>query len=198
MSTYRPVAENIKSFYHASSSFIKFGMILREPIERIHSAYHYAPNLCNHSTNTTSFQLYVVNMLAGSDPCDLLRSTDYPNQLQSFFDHFSPSQFTIYTYQDIISPEKGPDHITALWHRLGLPGADPPQSEHKNSDSMEASLEDELEPAVMLSFKAFLARTVDAEAVARVLTQKTERPILAGYDGAGDMESVAKWLTDTW
>lgn len=197
-STVYPVAENIKSYYQESSSLIKFGMILRDPIERIHSAFYFIGNIreCPLLSNI-SFKQYVVHMLSGSDPCNLLRSTDYPKQLESFFDHFSPSQFTIYTYQDIISPEKGPAHVIALWRRLGLPSADPPKAEDANP-TQHASLEDDLDTDVMVSFKAFIARTVDAEAVAKVLTQKKERPILAGYDGAGDMESVAKWLTDRW
>jgi len=207
--------ERIQAFYADQSSQVKFGVILRNPIKRMHSAFHFwkqgqGAELCSREDIEVEFQQYVTGMLAGVDPCGLLRSTDYAAQLQRYFDLFKPSQFTILLFKQISAPEENESTaISDLWQRLGLQGVPkiwdnettdvgaPPEAPHINENS-HPPLEEDLDVDTLAALELNISNTIGADGIAKVLTATDEMPLLAEYGGMDDVESVVQWIESNW
>jgi len=197
-------AQRINTFYGDKASQIKFGVIVRNPIARMLSAYHY--NLMQRDANIYychdvakgDFKDYVLRTIAGDDPCGLLSTGDYAKQLKEYFSVFSPSQFTIYPFKDIGS-EVGADSLSVkdTWDMLGLAGG-VPKVKHWNANKHPNAFS-ELGDDVMLQLINYVHTTMGARHVAEVLLSKSDqRPRLIGYTGTWELESVEQWLQANW
>jgi len=200
-------AERIQAFYGDQSSQIKFGVILRDPIKRMHSAFHFwkqgqGKQLCSREDIDVEFQDYVLRMLdqyAPADPCDLLYSGDYAVQLQRYFEVFDASQFSVFLFKQVVAPvDNSSTVISDLWQRLGLQGEDvPPEAPHVNVND-HPSLHEELDANTLVALESHLSLSQGAEKLATMLTTAEEMPMLAEYVGEGDIGSVVTWIKDNW
>lgn len=202
------VPTRLKQFYGELSARVMFAAILRNPIDRMHSAFHYYRNSPWHSkqcpqTHSASFKAYVQGVIAGRDPCMFLQTGDYATQLRSFFAAFNPSQFTISLFKAVVDPSESYPEIRDVWRRLGLHGVEqtPLMMEHANSGSHRKLWED-LDNATMLALQQHVDTTLPVEALAQVLLSPQAAalagPILVGYKGKYDQASVTDWIKKSW
>lgn len=193
----------IRAHYGEQSSNVKFGVILRNPLNRMHSAFHFwkrglGRGLCAEEQIGVTFEVYVRGILLGSDPCNIVTIGHYAAQLQGYFNVFSPSQFTIMLYQQITAPQDNVSVVISdLWDGLGLQGGGPPQVVHANSQP-HPTLEQDLDASTLEALKAYIDSDRLAHRLAELLTVTQQKPTLAGYSGPGDQASVAPWIQANW
>lgn len=200
-------AERIEAFYGAQSSKIKFGVILRDPLHRAHTYFHWLIKLSRdaHCTGPTcggclspDFQTYVQGVLSnGSDPCLAFSTGDYVRQLQKWLDTFSPSQFTMFLFNDLVKHGAG---VAELWDKLGLEDTkEPVEIRHANKND-HRSLEEELDPWTLKSIQAHLEETMGVRQVVLELLKRDQKPTLIGYNISGNFTpySVRQWLQNGW
>jgi len=195
----KAVPERMSRYYGEHGSRVKFGVLLRDPLKRMQSAFyfwkhHFGRPLCESMYIDVSFQEYVQGILKGKDPCNVLTGGDYHEQLWGYFKWFKPTQFTIFLFGHIAKPpENRSSAISDLWQSLGLQGGPPPEVEHANSaGSSHPSLEKDLDPGTLTAIKAHINKTMGHHRLAGLLAGT--KATLARYSGSGDESSVAQWL----
>lgn len=191
----------MREYYGERASQITFAVILRDPLARMHSAFHFYQNQnwCEQKHLDGGFEKYVNGVLQGNDPCKLLIDGNYTEQLQRYFGVFTPAQFNIIPFKEIVSPRDGSATvISALWQKLGLKGGAAPRVQYVHVNRHPA-LEKELGASTLAAIRAHIADTMGSNHVARLVTRGGSRPTLLGYAGdGGDPNSVAAWLTASW
>lgn len=221
--SYVQAPQRIKQFYGGQSPQIKFGVILRDPLRRAHSAFHwYKDVISKHASHqvgcagpvcgqclSPSFKTYVLGVIRyGADPCTLFHSNlaetgwhggagDYAVQLKHYFEVFSPSQFTVFLFKDMIKNGLG---IPELWRRLGLEGQlAPPEVTHTN-EHHHSSLEEDLDSETLVAIRKHIEKTMSLDDLVKLLIQTSDKPHLVGYNMAKkfSLVSVKMWLNTGW
>lgn len=212
------VPGRMRMFYGEQSSKVKFGVILRDPLLRMHSAFWYYKNglgrkLCAREEIDVSFQEYVVGVLAGRDPCGITFIGYYAQQLQRYMMLFSPSQFTIMLFKQIVEPATGGmTVINDLWENLGLHRGEPTVVEYHNTQEKphqpallgflpHPALHEDVDANTLAQLQAHMlnsSKTVGAEHLADLFVSLEQKPTLARYSGPWDKTSIAEWIRANW
>lgn len=204
--------QQMKLFYEEQSSEIKFGVVLRDPLHRAHTAFHWmvwmqvlqgddqcAGPRCP-ACLSPDFQAYVHGVINnGSDPCRLFAQGNYAPQLHKWFDAFSPSQFSIFLFNDLVKHGTG---VAELWQKLGLKITEESVTiPHINkNERKKKTLEEELNPSTLISIQAHIEKTMGINQLVLELVNKVPKPTLAGYNASGNFspQSVKQWLQNGW
>jgi len=200
----------MQEFYGGQSTQLKFGIILRNPLDRMLSEFHFFKNglgriLCSPEEISVDFKTYVKNMMAGSDPCGLGTDSDYGAQLSNWFKMFSPSQFTIFLFKQVVAPENGRALIVSdLWEDLGFSEREPPAVQIFNVVPHQ-SLDDELDADTKADLQQFI-NTQYRDTLVDMLATAVEKPGLARFSDRFDPleghlwnpDAIRTWLETGW
>lgn len=213
------VPERMRMFYGDQSDAVKFGVVLRNPLHRMHSAFWYFKNglgrpLCVRKDIDVSFQEYAIGVLAGQDPCGLVHLAHYAAQLEEYMKVFSPPQFTIMLFKQITEPPaESMTVINDLWESLGLQRGLPTAvvkenmyeeepTEKKQLGSLpHPALQDDLDANTLVQLQAYMETTVGADELAEFLgtfISADQKPTLARYSGPWDKAPLAEWIEANW
>jgi len=211
--------QRIQHFYGSQNNRVKFGLILRDPLHRAHSAFHFYKDVITKASMYStcggpycgeclhpSFQVYVLGVInAGSDPCALFHSKpteegyqggggDYAVQLQRYFKVFSPSQFTIFLFKNLTLG------VMDLWARLGLEVSVLPPVIHNNGHS-HVSLEEDLDNVTIAAIEEYINKKLGIDELVSTLIDGPQKPRLVGYldnQEEDSAESVKDWIQAGW
>lgn len=197
--------ERIRASYAEQSSKVKFGVIMRDPLLRAHSSFHYWKRgvgryLCDREFIEVEFSAYVKgHLLNGGDPCGLMKAGDYSVLLERYFKEFNASQFTIFPFKQLTQPARNDSTaFRDLWHSLGLAGDAEEPEPVRGNDQPHPSLQDDLDADTLSALEAHIAETMPVSKLATLLSASEQKPTLAGYKGDLYQESIAAWLQENW
>eukprot|EP00421_Protoceratium_reticulatum_P010498 CAMPEP_0168400584 /NCGR_PEP_ID=MMETSP0228-20121227/22673_1 /TAXON_ID=133427 /ORGANISM="Protoceratium reticulatum, Strain CCCM 535 (=CCMP 1889)" /LENGTH=362 /DNA_ID=CAMNT_0008414129 /DNA_START=83 /DNA_END=1168 /DNA_ORIENTATION=+ len=203
------VPQRMKAFYGDQTHRLKIALIVRNPVGRIHSAFHFynsearagqswAQCVCQQkgSNGCTDFKGYVEGLMKieHNDPCYFVNRSDYSHQLDVFLQVFAPSQFTVFSLTSISDPSSGRSRAAqAVWTSLGLSG-EAPVVAHINGGH-HASIEQDLGPTVLEQFKSYINDRAGPYGLAKTLVDKGIK--LFGFQ-SNEYLAVAQHLGQTW
>jgi len=199
------VPGRIQQFYGHHSHRIKFASILRNPVSRIHSVFHFyetghgTPWKMPHCEEYISrgFTSYVQKFINGDDPCKFLSDSEYHKQFESFMAFFNASQFLTIPMLEVVAPPNGATSSganVAVLESLGV-HAKPAEITHLNAYS-HSSLEEVLGKTSFEELQSYVDKRVDATKVAKVHVHYGIK--MYGYDGPQDVAALAEYLKRSW
>lgn len=201
----------IQERYQDLSRRLKFVVILRNPLERMQSAfYHGQAGYHKDWYFDITFEQYVKLILDDPDYClgrqyeDEQRSYNedpfcdslYAEQLTKWLKHFDGSQMTVVPFKLIVNrPNNAGSFAETIYSQFGISGVRMP-AEQANAREHK-SLEEDLEPELRTKFEAFLNDRTGIYAVARVLAFHGVN--LYDFKGPDRVENaIAEWLDANW
>jgi hypothetical protein len=194
---------NIKQFYGDQLGRIKLVSVLRNPVNRIHSAFHFfraknftMPTGCRPSL-LHGFKSYAQGIISGHDPCSFVAHSRYHDQIKLFLDVVNASQFIgTFPMREVVAPVDGIFRgNVAVLEALGL-SASPVPPIHVNSMA-HPTLEDDVGDAVLLErLHSYVGKEVNAEKVAQLHIENNIT--IFGYTGPQDVRALADFLDSRW
>lgn len=197
---------NMKQFYGEKLGRIKLVSVLRNPVNRIHSAFHFfrkrdfASTICRQSL-LDGFKGYVQGIISGNDPCRFVANSKYHEQIKWFLDVVNSSQFiATFPMREVIAPADGLFRgNVAVFEALGLSASPVPVSAswgHRNS-VRHPTLEDDVGDAILLEkFHSYVGEEVNAKKVAQLHIDNNIK--IFGYTGPQDVDALASFLDSRW
>eukprot|EP00747_Dinoflagellata_sp_TGD_P144279 gnl/TRDRNA2_/TRDRNA2_176472_c0_seq6.p1 gnl/TRDRNA2_/TRDRNA2_176472_c0~~gnl/TRDRNA2_/TRDRNA2_176472_c0_seq6.p1 ORF type:complete len:300 (-),score=24.99 gnl/TRDRNA2_/TRDRNA2_176472_c0_seq6:229-1014(-) len=193
----REAAKGMKQFYGEQLHRVKFASILRNPANRIHSAFHFFQRFgwCNQTD--VGFKAYVQGIIKGNDPCGFVSDSKYHEQIEGFVDVVDSSQFiATFPMLEVVAPVDGVSRANvAVLEAFGF-SAMPANITHLNSVP-HPTLEDDIGDAILLqNFQVYVDSQVDARKVAQVHIDNNIN--MFGYNGPQDVGALADFLKSRW
>eukprot|EP00747_Dinoflagellata_sp_TGD_P144277 gnl/TRDRNA2_/TRDRNA2_176472_c0_seq4.p1 gnl/TRDRNA2_/TRDRNA2_176472_c0~~gnl/TRDRNA2_/TRDRNA2_176472_c0_seq4.p1 ORF type:complete len:305 (-),score=22.26 gnl/TRDRNA2_/TRDRNA2_176472_c0_seq4:229-1029(-) len=195
----RHTAKNMKMFYGEQLDRVKFASILRNPVNRIQSAFHFYQNrqLCNQSDIDNGFKEYVQGIIEGHDPCGFVAASKYHEQIESFLDVVNASQFIgTFPMLEVVAPVDGVSRGNiAVLEAFGFSAV--PAVAVRTNSGHHRTLEDDIDDAILLEkFQSYVDSQVDARKVAQVHIDNNIN--MFGYNGPQDVGALADFLKSRW
>jgi hypothetical protein len=202
---------NMKQFYGDQLGRIKLVSVLRNPVNRIQSAFHFfrahslGSNRCRtwfqklrtRNQKLHGFKSYVQGIISGHDPCRFVAHSKYHDQIKLFLDVVNASQFIgTFPMREVVAPADGIFRgNVAVLEAVGL-SASPVPPIHTNSVAHPA-LEDDVGDAILLErFHSYVGKEVNAEKVAQLHIDNNIT--IFGYTGPQDVRALADFLDSRW
>lgn len=213
----------IASYYGREKSKLTFTILLREPMQRMQSAYYWRDGGPRHAPGHLSqrnlsliypptFQAYVTDVLSAPTKKKLLRRLHredmpfigslYVEQLQRYFSYFEPSQFIVAPFRFAVSNASRPLTLAqTIFAKLGI--AQPSRGftnlvPHHVAPQHYPPLQEDLDDASFAGLSALVKLHAGARKIARVL-RNHRGAHLYGYTGSRDDEAaIAAWLSANW
>lgn len=197
----------IKEAYGDKASRLKFLVILREPVERMQSAYYHGRRDGWAAWyRRVTFQQLANHVLSeayeGKDWARPFEESKYVPQLSAWFEHFDPSQFVIAPMLYNVKPKaEGVEQFLHeyMWNELSV---HPP--EHQQVDRIldakvnagdHPNLEDDLKPETLTELQKLMAGYASPWQLAKLFYGSGAK--LFGCDMC-NQDQVAAWLRDSW
>merc|ERR1712224_404335 len=103
-----------KDQYGKLWSRLQFGIIVREPVSRTHSDFHFnVATAMNPCVEGRTFSELVNLKINGYDGCNLFHHNRYGDHIDMWLEHFHPSQFTIIPWKMFLA--SGGKVVTHMW-----------------------------------------------------------------------------------
>lgn len=197
----------IKEMYGVKASQLKFVVILREPVERMQSAYYHGrrDGWAPWYSQITFQQLsdYVLSdTYKGKVWATPFEKSKYAPQIKAWFQHFDPSQFIIVPMLYITEPKAV--NVTQmlheqLWNDLGLRWPHTQKVHkilsHKTNAGDHPSLRDDLPLETFNQLQKVLESDASPKQLAELFYNSGAR--LFGCETC-DQEQVEAWLDNSW
>lgn len=207
----------IANWYGTQKSKLKFVLIMREPLDRLHSHYYHSvrDNWCylHKGTNFSN----IINQLLDYWPVadephptlpprnqfpgcsDFLDGSLYSKQIHNYFQYFRPWQFIFVPFLYNVDPgnagRSSEQFAEFLWKKLGVNGV-PGQIIHSNNHNT-PTLEDDLTTSQIKSMREWFEKLTGPAVIANQV-HSTEA-ILYQYTGdRDDTNQIAQWLRENW
>jgi len=193
-------SERIMSRYGQTASYLKFLVLLREPVGRMQSAYYQGRDVGWWRGLPNTFKEYVEHVVeapAGNLSMDeLFQGSLYMDNLKRYFTTFGASSFTIVPWKFQVSPpEKDETVAEYVLNMLGI-DADPQHGAHGNKGT-HPSLDKDLGADLLQRLRAKIEPDAGAAALAELFASYS--PNLFHYpDELEDQTAIADWLTSNW
>lgn len=211
------VPKVISAWYGKQASQLKFVLILREPLARLHSHYHHSvrdgwcklhkkfnfsriiEKILKGKAKFVRRLLWSDDISTGSGCRDFLEGSLYVNQLRNYFKYFQPSQFILVPFLFNVDPGHAgrPSKLVAetLWSRLGVSGLPGPPV-HSN-DHEHPKLEEDLDEGLIKSMRAWFDNVTGPRVIANLV--RSTNTILYHYAGdPDDPAQISEWLGENW
>jgi len=192
-------SERIMSRYGQTASYLKFLVLLREPVGRMQSAYYQGRDVGWWRGLPNTFKEYVEHVVeapAGNLSMDeLFQGSLYMDNLKRYFTTFGASSFTIVPWKFQVSPQEDETVAEYVLNMLGI-DADTQRGAHKNKGT-HPSLDEDLGADLQQRLRAKIEPDAGAAALAELFASYS--PNLFHYpDELEDQTAIADWLTSNW
>lgn len=189
----------MKEFYGKQIVQLRFATILRNPAERIHSAYHFYKNTldigCEYNNLGQTFYDHMLKIINGSDPCNFIQGSQYVEHFENFLQVFNSSQFITVPFLEVVAPKDGVSRANiAVWESVGLSG-EPAKIAHANIHNHTSLFEDLGDEEMMGLFQDYVDEKVNVTEVAKVHIKHNIK--VFGYNGH-DQDALADFLKKSW
>jgi len=191
-------AKLISDFYGALKSKLVFGLMLREPLARAQSAFYHQKSHPGRIPETMTFNQFTKAHLKDKfDTKEIMWGSQYPKQLEKYFEEFESAQFWIVPFRYNTDPQKfgiTTSFTETLWNELGVSSGNFDRNRHSNihqHSEVDKDLDMNILKDAMNKFSSI------APDMAKLLASSNAK--LFGYTGkVGDEVAINKWLTDGW
>lgn len=224
-SSFYGVPKRIQGWYGPAMRLIKFVLLMREPLNRLHSHYHHSHRHGWCSTHVTHSFSQIVDMILGNNyqtwlmpphgrlkygcsswltmgcACNnFLEGSLYVNQLKQYLNYFTPNQFYLVPYLFNVDPGgAGRANGTVaemIWSILGVKAADNRTIVHANHGH-HPSLEEDLSQNKIAAIRNWFELVAGPRIIADFLQYSSY--ILYGYHGqANDKDAIEEWIRTNW
>lgn len=213
------VLARIHSTYAGVTNRLKFAIIMREPVARLHSAFHHGvrkkwdnieqvmPDFRDYYKYLAFLNVTTQDALQGvydgseghAGPIQFLKGSNYVGHIREYYTLFEPSQLLVAPMKLALEPPEGKlplAEVILSW--LGVESSSPtfhPDAVETLNVGSYPALDEELSPEELQNLRRLVHYFASPPGVAKELR---EGVVLYGYDGDGSVDSKADWLETGW
>mmetsp|Transcript_91143 Transcript_91143/g.258094 ORF Transcript_91143/g.258094 Transcript_91143/m.258094 type:complete len:304 (+) Transcript_91143:160-1071(+) len=189
---------------------LKFILLLREPLERLHSDYHHG----RHDRTCPDFAMmsfgqimrrilmYQGREYRASGPwrpgcSSFLEGSLYASHLDRWLRDFGPKQFLVVPFKYNTAGARQGTVAEHIWSLLGVRGQRGPKL-HLNQGLQHRALQEDLDPATTLQMREFLYRETGPDILAGALA-RTDVHLYGLPEGGGRAPGdISAWIRANW
>lgn len=217
------VPQSIRLWYGTLAPLVKFVLVIREPVARMHSHYHHSRQgrWCK-TMQDLSFEDVADKILHGdyatwvmppvgrlAPGCNdyfeagcacnhFVEASLYAKQLTTYFNFFPPNQFLVVPFKYVVDRDTmmsvGTTLVELMWAKLGVSGQVQRLIYHSNQ-GIHTALEKDLPENTVVAVRSWFNNVTGPDVLARLISSaKVPMFGLANRD----YRAIASWIVQSW